>query len=201
MDKISTKIADTVKKLPQGQSLQVQSWAVQMWQTTYFCYCTNFIPFKSLNLCFLFLQLSALLTARLYERVTQVSEIPNCSSFSDDTFCSLVCITSAADYLERGTLGTSVHLQPEQPNPSEERLEICLCMQAPKIITRTKKPERISNDDTKHKITTKKPNQAFIQHLNLQGDCLIGRVVTVCCGSLSGLEGYCIQDFLINHSQ
>lgn len=129
---------DTVKKMPQGQSLQVQSWAVQMWQTTYFCYCTNFIPFKSLNLYFLSLQLSALLTACLYERITQVSEILNCSAFSDDIFFSLVCITSAAGYLERDMLGTSVHLQPEQINSSEEWLEICLCMQGPKIITKTK---------------------------------------------------------------
>lgn len=123
MDEIST----TSQKMPQGQSLQVKSWAVKMWQTTYFCCCTNFIPFKSLNLCFLFLQLSALLTAYLYERVTQVSEIPNCSSFSNDTFFSLVCITSAADYLERGMLGTSVPLQPEQIDSSEECLEICVC--------------------------------------------------------------------------
>lgn len=105
-----------------------------MWQTTYFCYCRNFIAFKSLNLCFLFLQLSALLTAAVYERVTQVSEIPNCSSFSDDTFFWLVCITSAANYLERGMLRTSVQLQPEQIDSSEEWIEICLFMQAPKII-------------------------------------------------------------------
>lgn len=50
-------------------------------------------------------------------------------------------------------LGTSVHLQPGQINSSEKWLEICLlCMQAPKIISKTKiKAQRISNDDTKQK--------------------------------------------------
>lgn len=50
-----------------------------------------------------------------------------------------VYIPSAADYLEIGMIGTSVHLQPEQTDSREEGLEICLCMQAPKIITKTKK--------------------------------------------------------------
>lgn len=76
-----------------------------------------------------------MLTACLYERVTQVSEIPNCSSFSVNTFFSLACFTSVADYLEEGMLGTSVLIQPEYINFSEEWLEICLCMQAPKFIT------------------------------------------------------------------